>query len=276
MTADSDRECVVSRRGLLRYGASIATGATTLTTTSGVVRGDHPQHRPEHVSLSFPRNWLETYRPRLDLHPSRDNPDDSTPEALFAWRASSTEHETDVAVYWAAYTFQAGKSPFGTDSHYGDREPVYVFVENDTGEITEVVYSAYHHLRGRITDPPVYDGTHPEFMVVTPWHHYSCGTVRDGEFVDVESLGTSADLDDPSVETEFETWLSDDGFHGHLAPGTVVNPWQMGGATGRQHWWREGRDGINLNRLYYSAILAVSNRVPYVNYHSAAESDTPQ
>lgn len=228
------------------------------------VRADHDEHQPSHVTLAFDREFLEQYRPRLDFAAVETNPEDSLPNAMYGWRASSPEHSTDVAVFWADYQYQQGLSPFGHDSHLGDHEPVYVFVDDEDGSVEEVVYSAYHWLRGRARSSVLYDETHPMLSVVSPWHQYSLGGVADGEFVSVENL-----------LAVFEDWLAD-GLEEELAPGTVRNPWRMQGSSGRQHWWREGADGISMNAVFVSSMLRISNLVPGVDIGGASASDSTE
>ncbi|MFC4553538.1 MULTISPECIES: twin-arginine translocation signal domain-containing protein [Halorussus] len=251
----------VSRRQFLR---ATALAGTVTAVGSTHVHADHGEHQPDHVSVTFDRVFLESYQPRLDLTAVKTNPEDTLPKAIYGWKASSPEHSTDVAVFWTAYSFQAGLSPFGHDSHLGDHEPVYVFVDDETGEVREVIYSAYHWLRGRATVPPLYDGRHPEATVVSPWHQYSLGASPEAEFVSVEDL-----LD------VFNNWL-DDGLEDDLAPGTARNPWKMSGRSGRRHWWREGRDGVSMNKLFYSSMLSISGLVPGIDIGGASASDNTE
>lgn len=250
----------LNRRAFCRWTAALAVGSVAATRPAAA---DHFDHQPDHVTLSFDRSFLERYRPRLDLSAVKQNPDDTVPGAMFGWKASSPEHETDVAVFFAEYPYQQGILPTGSDSHFGDHEPFYVFVDATTGEVREVVYSAYHWLRGRTPTPSIYNQTHVEATVVSPWHQYALGSVTDGEYVAVEDL-TSA----------FPDWLNDEDWHDHLEPGVVVNPWRMAGADGRQHWWREGSDGVSANQLFYSSLLWVSNTTPFVDIGGASASDS--
>jgi hypothetical protein len=264
-TDDQQSETQTSRRGFLRrVGAASALSGVAVTAASTPASADHYEMQPESVTLEFDREWLEQYRPRLDLSAVREHPDDTLPNAMYAWKASSEDYETDVAVFISEYNYQQGIIPTGADSHYLDREPLYVAVDSETGEIQEVVYSAYHWLRGRTTAFTVYEETHPEFGVVSPWHQYSQGLTSDGEFVNVDDLGG-----------KFEEWLRDDEFHDALAPGTVVNPWRMSGSSARArlHWWREGRDSFSLNALFVGSMLRASKTVPGLDFGGASESD---
>lgn len=255
-------ESVVSRRGFLRGAGVALVGGSTASTTA---RAHHDESQPGSVSISFDREWLETYQPRLDLTAVRKHPDDVLPNGMYAWKATSEDYDTDAAVYWTEYPYQQGISPFGHDSHHGDHEPVYVFVDSETGDIKEVVYSAYHWLRGRTTSPPVAEDTHPDLSAVSPWHQYAVGEFSEGEFIDLDDLGG-----------RFEEWLSDEDFHDALAEGTVHNPWRMAGVGGRQHWWASGRDGISVNAQFVGSMLWISNTVPGVDIGGAGKSDSTE
>lgn len=258
-SSPSRRQFLQTTAGALARPTAVV--GTLEATGSTAVRASHVERKPAHVDLEFDRAFLETYQPCLDLSAVEQNPEDTHPSAMYAWKASSREHSTDVGVYWAEYDYQQGISPFGDDSHFGDHEPVYVLVDSSTGDVREVVYSAYHWLRGRTTLPPLYDETHPSLSVVSPWHQYSLGSV-EGEFVAVESLGGDAGLADPETETTFEEWLSDEYFHDLFAPGVTVNPWTM---LSRGHWWAEGRNGVSTNAVFVSSMLWASSVVPVVD-----------
>ncbi len=252
-----------SRRDVLR--TVTATAATPLGVLGGLTlgtetaRGDHRDQQPADVTIEFDRGFLEQYRPRLDLSAVEANSEDNRPNALFGWKATSPEHETDVAVFFAEYDYQQGILPGGQDSHLGDHEPFYVFVDSDTGDVQQVIYSAYHWLKGQIPTPTLFEETHVEAAVVSPWHQYVVGPVPDGTLVAVEDLTTA-----------FDDWLDDEDFHDALAPGAVTNPWAM---RDRQHWWREGSDGISVNAQAVSAMHWVSNVIPSIDLGGALESD---
>ena len=271
----------VSRRGFLRASAvglarPAALVGSVAVAGSEAVRAGHFDRKPAHVDLTFDRAFLERYRPHLNLSAVEENSDDTRPSGLYGWKASSPEFSTDVAVFWVEYPYQKGLSPFGHDSHYGDHEPVYVFADRSTGDVREVVYSAYHWLRGRTTLAPMHDETHVQLSVVSPWHQYVVGSVSEGEYLDVKSLGDDDGLADPEIETEFESWLSDEKFHDLLAPGVCVNPWLMASVSGRQHWWAEGRDGVSMNKVFYSSLLGISSRLPGVDWGGASQSDVTE
>lgn len=213
----------ISRRRFLgTLGASTLAGLTF----TGTVAGDHFDQQPDHVTLSYPESRLQDYQPRLVMQ-------DDDRDALighFAWQARSPEYETDALVYWASYTHQDGVTD--RDSHLGDHEPIYLFVDSETGEIETVVASVYHWLAGKTTagSLPMTD-QHPILKVIHPWHQYT--HPRD----------STAGAVDPvlyDLQNHFDEWLAN-GLESALAPGTVVNPWRM---LARPHWWRRDTLGV--------------------------------
>lgn len=221
----------VSRRGFLR---AVGTGAVSLAALSAPAAAstEHADAQPDHVSISYDQGTLETYRPRLVLEES----DREKLIGLYGWTATSSEYDTDVHVYWTAYTHQEGVTSY--DSHEGDHEPVYVLVDSETGAVREVVASVYHWLRGRTSTPPL-DGDHPELKVISPWHQYTAAS-ETGELFEVDDL-----------TAVFDSWLSN-GLAESLEPGTVYNPWTMAGANGREHWWRDDFASFSFNATVVS------------------------
>jgi len=184
------------------------------------------------VTLEYDQAFLESYRPRLDttaLHVQ--------PSALFGWRASSPDRDQDVAIYCAGYAVQ--DDILRLTSHDGDHEWIYVFVDQD-GTIDHVVYTAYHWLKGALTEPVVYedaDGPHPVFQVAKTYHNYiPASSTGTGRFVELKSLGHFSSESGP-----FFWWL-DAGMESDLRHGAVVNPWTMQYPGGHPDWW--DRDGL--------------------------------
>lgn len=235
-----------TRRGLLRTVATgAAIGSVGLGATTGSVAATHTDQQPDHVTISYDQDRLETYRPlvvtsHLDVKPT----------ALYGWIATSTEYDYDWYVYFAEYAAQEGVSSY--DSHYGDHEPVYVGVAD--GSVERLLYSGYHWIRATAAGEsiPLYEETHPALYVINPWHHYALDPQTRGSFVGVRSL----------VDV-FEAWL-DNGMEESLAPGTVVDPATM---RTRGDWWRLTAAGLSLNELYIRTLLTIG-------FQGADQADT--
>lgn len=206
------------------------------TTILGAVGGaaaaessfDHRSAKPDHVTLTYNESALEEYAPALvTRHLEQD------PAAVYGWKATSPERDTDVYVYFTFYPVQRGYSEY--DSHPMDREPVYVYV--DDGEIVRVQYSAYHYLRGELPGSAVkiQDGTHPTLRVAENYHHYYPSNLSGDPPSHVENLGA-----EPGSGT-FDAWLAN-GWAAGLDPGSATNPWSM---RDRADWWRDGTLGVS-------------------------------
>lgn len=218
----------MQRRDLIRgLGAAAAAGATA-TPAAGSShwpwedRGDpdHLDAKPDHVDLLYPADAIETYQPELRIRHLNVRP-----SKQYAWFARSPEYDYDVYCYWTWYTHQEGYT--SEDSHFRDREPIYVYVDPQTGDVELTVYAAYHWLANRSL-PPLRDETHPKFYVFDRYHHYGV-TEQDGQYVDLEDFSSV-----------FEDWLRN-GWDESLALGVAQDPKRM---LTRESWWR--RDSANI------------------------------
>lgn len=233
------------RQYLASLGAAAGAGGLVFAASTPAA-GEHYSHQPEHVTLSFDEDAMIAHRPLLVLREL-----DVRPLGLYGLIATSPEFDTDAYVYCASYSHQKsaadGWVPNPPDEHFGDHEWFYVFVDSDTGELVEVVYTAYHWLAGRSVGDaiPTYedsDGVHPKAHVVKPWHQYYL-TSENGQFVPdgIEDL-TGA----------FQSWLDND-MEKDLQPGTVVEPWwlsQTATTDPRDHWWRDAVGSVSPDALY--------------------------
>lgn len=240
-----------TRREFLRSGVVTATVAGLGLDLSGDASATDPDQFPhtsaipEHVSLTFDESWLARYRPRLSMS--------SADRELFlttrAWKASSPEYDTDVGVYWQTYVGQNGVTSY--DSHKGDHEPVYVFVDDSSGDVQHVAASVYHWLKGSAPPGvvPMAEATHPALRVIEPWHQHTAATTDAGFYPEVTPLGTSTDIANPDATTVFEAWL-ENGLAGDLGVGVVTEPWSI---QARESWWRRDLGPISWTSLYVSA-----------------------
>ena len=217
------------------------TAAGGLAAMSGPVEAaeTHADAKPNHVTISDDTAFLARYRPLLDM---RNIPRDNRP-TLYGWKATSPEHSTDAAVFCCEYAVQ--KDILTLTSHAGDHEWIYVFVDDDSGTVTEVAYTAYHWLRGYVTSPPVFGGEgedHPAFLIAPTYHNYSpmSEDTRSSVLLDPRSLGDYATRSGP-----FYRWLAN-GMSEDLAKGAVHNPWLLDSDGPLEAWWsREGSGRVN-------------------------------
>lgn len=223
-----------TRRSFLKTAAAATGSALAVTATSSPAAASHWEHQPENVTITYDATMLETYRPELVF----SDVDREKFVGLFGWVATSPDYDTDVCVYWTEYTHQEGWLA-NLDSHDGDHEPLYVFVNSDTGAIEQLVGSIYHWIAGRAYGDsiPLQDDTHPHLRVMNPHHQYTAAT--------------EAGIRDPveDLTAYFQDWL-DHGLEDALEPGVVVNPWRM---QSRGDWWRRGRTGISMNAVLVNA-----------------------
>ncbi|AUV84692.1 hypothetical protein C2R22_24500 (plasmid) [Salinigranum rubrum] len=220
MTSISRREYLHRVATPTGLSAGLVVGATSVAAAVSAVADDTPSH----VTREYDAELLDQYKPYLVTRDLGSN----TPNALYGYVARSPEFDYTMCVYWASYDFQRGVA-LGYDSHFGDHEPVYVRVDEETDSLIDVSYSAYHWLRGWSATPPVdaNSGSHPLLHVVDPWHHYY-QTVESGVSVDLKHL------DDATLEAWF-----DNGWNEAIHVRSLSVPWVMAGADGRSDWWRD-------------------------------------
>ena len=178
--------------------------------------GDVSDHQPDHVTVSYPESELAEYQPELQL-----NHLDVTPEAVYAAKYSSSQYTTDVYVYWAYYPVQQGYS--GSDSHRLDREPVYVFVDSDSGDVEKVTYTQYHYLQETKSQAALdMDGKNVQLYAVNPHHHY---------FTEISGPTEKTTLRD--FRDVNQAWY-DNGWEAN--PDVVMNPWAI---QNEDSWWEK-------------------------------------
>lgn len=185
----------------------------------------------ESTTIAFDEQYLYEYQPMLRLNKvTREQY-----KGLYGYVARSEEHETDALCYWSQLTHQNGLPGVRADSHLGDHEPIYVFVNSETGGVEEVVYTAYHWFTGSVEigdDPSAAlqtegsdSPTHATFSVVPEWHNYQFNAEQTGALVELKSW--------PAVR---ETWVQN-GFYEPANVEAIEDPWQIREANS---WWEEG------------------------------------
>lgn len=222
---------VTRRKFLTGLGSAAAVAVAT-----GVASGADPYDpKPEYVDLTFQKSELETYRPYLVTRNL-----DVAPTDLRAWKATSTEQDTDCFAYWANYVTQKGVT--SADSHVDDREPVYVFVRD--GGVERVVVDGYHYLAATYTNPSLAGETHPLLHVNNPYHFYTSTDEVGNDSVPIRDMAD-----------RYEGWI-ENGWSVHRE--TVVRPWNI---RSRGHWWADGLGGVAYNASYWETLLNVSQAI---------------
>lgn len=239
------RERPVSRRDALRglgRGVTLAGSVTAVSATAAARSVDtFANAKPESVSISHDTEFLNRYRPLLD---TSNVPFDNRP-TLYGWKLTNRDEdvETVAAVYCCEYAVQ--KDVLTLTSHPGDHEWIYVFVDPDSGEVTEVSYCAYHWLRGYVLNPPVYGGEgedHPMFRIAPTYHNYIPMTEETDSSVlfEPKSLGDYSSRSGPVYQ-----WL-ENGMAEDMEPGAVHEPWLLNSSGPLDAWWRQDTTGINM------------------------------
>lgn len=230
---------VTRRQFLGRTGKTIA-GTTALAATAGTAAAeytpeDYATELPNHAEvIQDDTEWLEYYRPLLD---TRDVPYTNRPK-LYGWRITSRDDYPDVGVYVCEYGVQSDWTSL--TSHSGDHEWIYVYVDPDTGDVIEVSYTAYHWLRGYVTNPPVDTsdgGAHPMFRIAAKYHNYVPMAEATDTMVqfDPDNLGDYSSRSGPLYQ-----WIKN-GMGEDMALGAVHNPWLLDSDGPLDAWWL--RDG---------------------------------
>jgi len=150
-----------------------------------------------------------------------------------AYVARSEEYDTYACCYISRYIVQDGVGP--GDSHLGDTEPVYVFVQEDTDVPTEVVFSAWHWnaagafaADAALSEDRTSSATHVSLDIATPHHQYSLREDDRGVFYDL------ADWHD------YRQRLVDNGLYDRGEPAAFEEPWTMSADHGgRAGWWTD-------------------------------------
>jgi len=177
--------------------------------------------------IEFDEQYLRNYQPMLRMSSDARQ----RHKGLYGYVARSEEHETDVLCYWSQLTHQDGLPGVNSDSHLGDHEPIFVFV-NDDGSVDKIVYSAYHWFAGSATFGSgttklkanrASQPTHAVMSVVSPWHNYQFTPEKDGAFVELKSW--------PEVRS---TWIKN-GFYKPANAAAIEDPWRM---ESLDSWWQ--------------------------------------
>lgn len=224
-------EASVSRRGALRAGAALLAAGGVGGALSAPAAAEHDSSKPAYVTLSYNESMIERYQPLLILDGVEVEPWD-----YHALVARSAESDLDVIVGFHKYPYQEGVSPFGEDSHLGDREPAYVYVDSTTGEPIKVQYSAYHWYENTVRYENLQTDSSGDraMLQVVPTHHQH--RLYDGWKTEQEAT----DLPVKNLLETYPGWL-ENGLHSEIHPGAVYNPQEE--MQFRDSWWRDSAKG---------------------------------
>lgn len=226
-----------TRRDVLRrLGAAavpLAGAATVGVGRSGATVAELESETPEYVSREFDEALLSRWQPRLRISHL-----DIQPHTTYAYVTRSQEQETVALSYWHTYRGQNGV--VGSDSHFGDNEPVVVYINESTDELVSIAYSAYHWFAGRTSEPPTDGDGRPQLYAVKPWHNHTV-TTEQGQLVDLEHLS-----DDRLSDRIRNDWPI------HVP--AIARPWVM---RRRTDWWADDTVGpLAIERILRRAYLA--------------------
>lgn len=229
-----------TRRDFLASGASAAAAGvgigTILPAASAAHRDGEWRDKRAGTLIEFDETLLRTYQPSLAM--TMD-----TQEAfvgLYGYvvrndpESDLEPYDYDVCCYWSQLSIQEGLWFLSEDSHLGDHEPIYVFIDPETEEVDRVVYSAYHHYPAEVSPDSAKfrqerhpdHSTHVVLRVDERWHNYHRDPGRDGT------------LDYPDIDNWLDVrdhW-ADNGFYEHTSDEAIEDPATM---LNRQAWWDE-------------------------------------
>ncbi|SDL08797.1 hypothetical protein [Natronorubrum texcoconense] len=179
---------------------------------------------PENAEIVYDEYRLRKYQPRISM----DSDTRRGSDGMFAFVADSDDEDTFVCCYWLDLP-KAETAWVDFNSQLGSHKPIYVFVDEETEEIEEIVYSGYQYLAADVQpdeddleqsrgDEP----THASFEVIDPWNHLSFKDDGRGSFPELHAL-----------EETRSTW-TDHGWYDAADAIAVEDPWQM---RNREMWW---------------------------------------
>ena len=248
MTENTRREH--SRREAIAVGTVTGLALAAGPTTASAETGDLTV--PDHITATYPEDELRRYQPKLDAR--RESQQRLIQQ--YGWKAESDLYSHDAYYYWLRYTDQESVFeslfPLGTagllglDAHLDDHEWFVTFVDPDTGQPEEFLYTAYHHYGAllaaedaNVTSDVTADSTHLNLHVVHPWHNYT--HLPEGSGALAENLaGLENWLDARSSWADRDVCANS-----HTA--AVMDPWEL---KSRGHMWADGTWDARLGALW--------------------------
>lgn len=216
---------MASRR---RFLAGLAGAGALGFGTGRVAAADESAfEQPDDVTLTFDADRLARYQPLLEL----TDEDETRFLGLYGWVAESETRETDIMVYWTEYSNQVAPWYAPGTGHWGDREPVQVEIDPDSGDIVAVRASIYHWVKGTAGPAAVArDGQNPRLRVIDPWHQYTAASPD----------ANTTRYEVKNLADRWQSWL-DNGLDESVVPGASRDPWVM---RRESDWWQAGTAGL--------------------------------
>jgi len=224
----------------------LAVGLVAVAGAASAVGADQPD-RPV---CTYDESELQAYQPETAIGHL-----DIQPTASYAGIFTSPARETTIYVYFLRYPRQEGAT--AVDSHVDDREPVYVLVDDRTGDVQRVLYSEYHYAKGAGTPSQLpMNGSHVRLHVVEPWHQY------------VPSPAPGARVRLANYCEAVDSWHAN-GWRASEA--ATTDPWTM---TDRDSWWRTRSLSYSLSERYRESRRSVADAVSDINVSVPSVSET--
>lgn len=218
-----------SRRKFLASTAAASTLAVGIQGTASATDLDAIDREYSHVDITYEQDTLERYQPRLTM--TTDHIERFRHQASYV--ARSDRYDSYACCYVARYTVQEGAT--GHDSHLGDTEPCYVFVDSETDEPVEAVWTGWHWNAAGITaeDATLHPGrtndpTHISLSVVYPWGNYQYADQDEGAFFELADWRGKREA------------LVDGGLYDRGSTAAFEEPWVMSAEhDAKPGWWDE-------------------------------------
>lgn len=224
-----------SRRSFL---ATLGASAAIAPTVISAVDLDSIDSTYSHVSTEYEESTLQDYQPLLLM----ESEDRGEFKYLLSYVARSDQYDTYACCYIARYSLQSGTT--SVDSHRADTEPVYVFVDKDTDEVTEIVATAWHWNAAGVypedaslTSDRTSAETHISMDVVQDWHHYQFRDDGRGVFKSLEDWH------------DHRQSLVDNGLYDRGAPEAFEEPWTMSADHEKRGGWWNTEGAVNVDLI---------------------------
>lgn len=185
--------------------------------------------KPDDTEIVYDEARLRRYQPKLDL--SQQQRDDT--EGLYGFVAESDSEDTYACCYWLLT--DKGESPIfaNPNSALGGHIPIYVFVDEETDEVSDIVYASWQWLAAdlepsedTLTQDRADYPTHASFELVEPYNVLRTLEDGGGHFSQLNSL-----------PGDRESWI-DNGWYDSASATAIENPWSM--LDSREGWWESG------------------------------------